>query len=111
MDSHVRMTEKSPNLIGIASRMKNMAPIIKEFPHIEAVVDNGLLLDDMTKIKGSIRNTLALRLQNSNITFTLRLAEPDEIKPILTNKERFELLKTNYKAFGKLSEMLHLELN
>ncbi len=107
----VRMTEKSPNLIGIASRMKNMTPIIKEFPHIEAVVDNGLLLDDMTKIKGSIRNTLALRLQNSNITFTLRLAEPDEIKPILTNKERFELLKTNYKAFGKLSEMLHLELN
>ncbi len=98
-------------MTGIAARMKNMAPVITSFPDIEVVVDNQILLDDIMKIKGRIRNTLALALKNSAITLNIRLAKPEEIKPILTNKERFDELKRENKAFEKLSEMLKLEIN
>ena len=84
---------------------------ITSFPDIEVVVDNQILLDDIMKIKGRIRNTLALALKNSAITLNIRLAKPEEIKPILTNKERFDELKRENKAFEKLSEMLKLEIN
>lgn len=98
-------------MTGIAARMKNMTPVITSFPAIELVVDNQILLDDIMKIKGRIRNTLALALKNSAITLNIRLAKPEEIKPILTNKERFDELKRDNKAFEKLSEMLDLEIN
>lgn len=98
-------------MTGIAARMKNMTPVITDFPTIEIAVDNQILLDDIMKIKGRIRNTLALALKNSAITLNIRLAKPEEIKRILTNKERFDELKRDNKAFEKLSEMLNLELN
>lgn len=97
-------------MTGIAARMKNMMPKILEFPNIELVVDNQILLDDIAKIKGRIRNTLVMSLKNSDITLTLRLAKPEEIKRIPTNRERFDELKVNNKAFKTLSDMLKLEL-
>lgn len=97
-------------MTGIAARMKNMMPKILEFPNIELVVDNQILLDGIAKIKGRIRNTLVMSLKNSDITLTLRLAKPEEIKRIPTNRERFDELKVNNKAFKTLSDMLKLEL-
>lgn len=98
------------SMTGIAARMKNMEPKITSFPGIEVVVDNKILLDDMQKIRGRIRNTLALALKNSAISLNLRLAKPEEIKRIPTNRERFDELKNENKAFAKLSQMLGLEL-
>ena len=98
-------------MTGIASRMKNITPTIKSFPEVEVVVDNQILLDEITKIKGRIRSTLALRLENADIVLSLRLARPEEVKKILTNRERFDQLKANNEAFSKLTEMLHLELS
>ena len=98
------------SMTGIAARMKNMEPKITSFPDIEVVVDNKILLDDMQKIRGRIRNTLALALKNSAISLNLRLAKPKEIKRIPTNRERFDELKNENKAFAKLSQMLGLEL-
>ena len=98
-------------MTGIASRMKNITPTIKAFPEVEVVVDNQILLDEITKIKGRIRSTLALRLENADIVLSLRLARPEEVKKILTNRERFDELKANNEAFSKLTEMLHLELS
>lgn len=98
------------SMTGIAARMKNMEPKITSFPDIEVVVDNKILLDDMQKIRGRIRNTLALALKNSAISLSLRLAKPEEIKRIPTNRERFDELKNANKAFAKLSQMLGLEL-
>lgn len=98
------------SMTGIAARMKNMEPKITSFPDIEVVVDNKILLDDMQKIRGRIRNTLALALKNSAISLSLRLAKPEEIKRIPTNRERFDELKNANKAFAKLSQMLELEL-
>lgn len=97
-------------MTGMAARMKNMMPKITDFPNIEVVVDNQILLDDITKIKGRIRNTLIRELRNSDITLNLRLAKPEEIKRIPTNRERFDELKNNNSAFKKLSDMLKLEL-
>lgn len=108
----VGMCNRMPQqMTGIAARMKNMTPTIKEFPHIEVVVDNEILLEDMNKIKGRIRNTLIKALRNSSITLTLRLAKPEEIKRIPTNRERFDELKNTNKAFEKLSEILGLEVS
>ena len=87
-----------------------MEPKITSFPDIEVAVDNKILLDDMQKIRGRIRNTLALALKNSAISLSLRLAKPEEIKRIPTNRERFDELKNANKAFAKLSQMLGLEL-
>ena len=97
-------------MTGIAARMKNMEPKITSFPAIEVVVDNKILLDDMQKIRGRIRNTLAQALKNGSLTLNLRLAKPEEIKRIPTNRERFDGLKAGNKAFARLSEMLGLAL-
>lgn len=108
----VGMCNRMPQqMTGIAARMKNMMPTIKDFPNIEVVVDNEILLDDITKIKGRIRNTLIKGLKNNDITLSLRLAKPEEIKRIPTNRERFDELKNTNKAFEKLSEMLGLEIS
>ena len=98
-------------MTGIAARLKNITPAITEFPHVEVVVDNQILYDDIIKIKGRIRNTLVQALRNDAITLDVRQAKPEEIKRIPTNRERFDELKTNNKAFEKLSEQLGLELN
>ena len=98
-------------MTGIAARLKNMTPAITEFPNIEVVVDNQILYDDIVKIKGRIRNTLVVALKNDAITLNVRLAKPEEIRRIPTNRERFDELKSSNKAFEKLIELLGLELN
>lgn len=98
-------------MTGISARMKNMTPKITDFPAIEIHVDNQILLDDITKIKGRIRNTLATRLHNNAITINIKLAKPEERKLMLTNRERFDKLKESNKAFNMLTEVLNLELS
>ena len=99
-----------PKLVGIATRMKNMLPVIKEMPQIEVIVDNQLAYDQMMEIKGSIVNTLKLYLHNNDITLDIRVAEHQEQVPILSRKEQFELMEKNNPAIAKLRELLDLEL-
>ena len=101
-----RMPQK---MIAIASRMKNMKPKISSFPNIEIVVDNQILLDQVSEIKGRIRATLAKVLHNGDINITLRLAEAEEISRRMTKKEVFdELMKQ--KEVKSFVESLGLEL-
>ena len=101
-----RMPQK---MIALASRMKNMKPRIADFPNIEIVVDNQMLLDQVANIKGRIRATLAKTLHNGSVNITLRLAEAEEISRRMTKKEVFdELMKQKeVKAFV---ESMGLEL-
>lgn len=101
-----RMPQK---MIALASRMKNMKPRIADFPNIEIVVDNQMLLDQVANIKGRIRATLAKALHNGNVNISLRLAEAEEISRRMTKKEVFdELMKQKeVKAFV---ESMGLEL-
>ena len=97
-------------LSGIASRMKNMNPVITDFPHIEVEVDNQIQFDQITQIKGSILKTLKLYLQNESITLALRLNEKRETMKILTRREQYEMLTKENPAVAKLSSLLDLEL-
>ena len=102
-----RMPQK---LSGIATRMKNMNPVITEFPNVEVTADNQVALDQLEQIKGSIASTLKLYLHNKSITLTLRLAEQEEIAPILSRREQYELMEKENPSIGKLRELLGLEL-
>ena len=108
----IAMCARMPQqMTGIAARMKNMTPVIADFPNVEVVVDNEILLEDISKIKGRIRNTLAMTLKNSNIQLSLKLAKPEDIKRIPTNRERFDMLIGNNDAFKSLVLELGLELS
>ena len=97
-------------MAGMAARMKNMTPTITSFPEIEVVIDNEILLNQMTSIQKRIRNTLAINLHNSDITLSLRLAKADEVKKILSNRELLEEMRIQHPALEKLLGGLELEL-
>ncbi len=98
-------------MTGIAARMKNMVPTITEFPHIEVVADNEMLLEQMKGIKNKILNTLIADLHNADIQLNLLLAKAEELKKPLSKKETFEEMMRNNPALRKLSKTLDLELN
>ena len=102
-----RMPQK---LSGIANRMKNMNPVITEFPTIEVVVDNQVAMEQMEEIKGSIVNTLKLYLHNKSITFSMRIAEKHEKERILSRREQYEEMEKENPSIAKLREFLNLEL-
>jgi len=102
-----RMPQK---LVGIASRMKNMNPVITELPQIEVVVDNELIADELGKICGSVVNTLKLYLHNKDISLTIRIAEVQEQVRILTRREQLEEMERDNPSVVKLCEAFDLEL-
>lgn len=93
-----------------AMRLKNIVPKIGDYPNIEIVIDNQLLIDEITPIKGRIQATMAKDLHNGSINFTLRLAEIGETKIALTKKEQLEDMKKSYSPIKKLSDALQLEV-
>lgn len=96
-------------MVGLASRMKNMKPNITDFPNVEVVVDNQNLFNEVEKISKRVRATLAKGLHNGNIKLNIRLAKKEEVAPILMGRELLESLKKNYPTINKLCEELHLE--
>ena len=97
-------------LAGLSVRIKNLQPKITEFPNVEVVVDNQLLLDDITKIKSKILATLVKDLKNDDITLSLRKAKEEEVGRVLTRREQYMELTKKNKAVAKLQELLSLEL-
>ena len=97
-------------LTGLSMRMKNMLPVITEYPNIEVVADNGILLNQMTAIKNKIRNTLARDLGNDDIRLNLRLAEATELTKVLNKREMFDEMRQKNPALEKLRSLLDLEL-
>jgi DNA polymerase-3 subunit gamma/tau len=97
-------------LVGLAARLKNITPQITDYPNVEAVVENELLLDQVNAIKRKIRATLRQTLHNSAIEFTARVADKSEMKHIFTKKEVFDNLRKQNPAIEKLKDGLGLEL-
>jgi len=102
-----RMPEQ---LVGIATRMKNMTPVITEMPAIEVVVGNALVKEELDRILGSIVNTLKLHLRNKAITLSIRVAEREEHEKVLTRREQFELMMSHNPSVERLLEAFELEL-
>ena len=94
---------------GIATRMKNMNPVITEFPAVELVVDNQLVATQIEDIKGKILSTLQVYLHNKYITLSVRIAEHQK-KRILSRREQYEEMEKENPSIGKLRELLDLQL-
>jgi len=106
-----RMSDNQPQLIGIATRMKNMNPQIAEFPQVEVTVENELIKQDMEAIRKSILKTLQLHLRNQQITFTINVSDQKEqTKKILSRREQFEEMSKINPAVAKLQQEFDLEL-
>ena len=101
-----RMPQK---MVGLAARMKNLTPQIVDYPNINIIVDNKILLDQVNEIKGRIRVTLAQALHNGKIDLTLRLAEAHEISHRLTPREVFNKM-LGQKEVQRFVEALGLEI-
>ena len=102
-----RMPQK---LSGIAARMKNMNPVITDFPNVEVTADNQVALDQLEQIKGSIASTLKLYLHNKSIRLSLRLAEQGADVPVLSRREQYQLLEKENPSIKVLKDLLDLEL-
>ena len=99
-----------PDMIAIATRMKNMSPRITEFPNIEVLADNEIVLEEVNNIKTRIEGGLAKYLHNGQLRLHIRLAKVEEMKRILSKKEIYEnMLKAN-PAIDNLRNALGLEL-
>ena len=97
-------------MIAIATRMKNMSPRITQFPNIEVLADNEIVLEEVNNIKKRIEGGLAKYLHNGQLQLHIRLAKVEEMKRILSKKEIYEnMLKAN-PAIDKLRDALGLEL-
>ncbi len=97
-------------LVGLASRLKNLTPRISEYPIIEIVLDNEILLQQATEIKGSITATMRKTLGNNAISLSLQLADPGTMKKAFTKREIFDNLRQENPAIEKLRKSLGLEL-
>ena len=104
-----RMASRS-ELQSIASRLRNLRPAITNYPNVEVLAESRILFDEINNIKGRIRATLCNSLHNGSIHFTVRMAEQDEIRPMLTRRELFDKLRNENPQIKKLAESLHLDL-
>ena len=97
-------------LSGIAARMKNITPHIKEMPAVEVVVPNEIVKAEMETIKGSIVKTLQRDLYNNAITMDIRVAERQELEKALTRREQFEEMSQQNPSVERLKVLFDLEL-
>ncbi len=102
-----RMPQK---LSGIATRMKNMNPMITDFPAIEIMVDNDLIKQEIEDIKGSIIKTLQIYLHNDKLHIEIRVNEQKEVAKILSRREQYEEMAEKNPAVVKLQQAFDLEL-
>ena len=96
------------DLIGLASRMKAIVPTITQYPNIEVVIDNQLLLNDILNIKGRILQTFKIGLGNQSVNINYRLAEADEVTKVLSKRELLENLIKENPSIAKLTQDLKL---
>lgn len=103
-----RMPEK---MMALAQRMKNIKPIITDYPNIELVVENKILLEQIMAIENRIKLTLVKFLHNKDIQLNIRLARADEVKPILTGNELLRQMEKDNPAVAKLTSKLGLVIS
>ena len=102
-----RMPQK---FVGLASRLKNLIPQITNYPDFEVAVDNQILFDEISQIRGKIRATMRQTLNNKAIEFNIRLTRQEEQRKAFTKREIFEELRKQNPSIEKLRVELGLEL-
>ena len=111
MQQWLSMCKRMPQQYsGIATRMMNMTPIIKEMPQVEVTVDNALAKQEMDELKGRIVKTLIDTLHNDRITLSILLSEKTGQPKVLNRREQFEEMNKKNPAIVILQQELDLEL-
>lgn len=95
---------------GLAASMRNCKLEIPEYPKVEIIVSNNILLEQIQTIQNRVRATLSQNLHNSEITLAIRLAENHEVKKVMSKFELYEKLYTEIPSLKKLVHSLGLEL-
>lgn len=96
--------------VAIASRMKNLMPVITDYPAVEVVVESKDMQQNMLSFRKRVEATLRRDLHNEELTIDIRMAEANEVKKVLTRPELFaEMMKEN-PALDFLRQKLGLEL-
>ena len=95
-------------LYGLSQRLKMLTPKITDYPSVEIVIDNPILLDQIGKIKNRIRSTLVLGLNNDDIIINYRVAKQEEIGKIRNKREIFDDMKKKNPALDKLVQEFKL---
>lgn len=103
-------TRMPENMRAMSTRMRNLSPVITDYPNVEIVAENQILYDQMLTIKSRIRATLAKCLKNGCLQVSIRLAKQEEIKPLLSPKETLDQLVKENTAVGRLVQSLSLDL-
>ena len=103
-------TRMPENMRAMSTRMRNLSPVITDYPNVEIVAENQILYDQMLTIKSRIRATLAKCLKNGSLQVSIRLAKQEEIKPLLSPKETLDQLLKENTAVGRLVQSLSLDL-
>lgn len=103
--------EKKQEFVGLAQRMKGCNPVLKDFPQIEVVVDNQMLLDDILTIKRHILRIFISELHNNTLDIQFRLSEGEEKKRILSKYDMIEELKQKNPAIGQFCKAFNLTLS
>ena len=103
-----RMKKSAP---GIAPRLNNIRPTITDYPNIEIVVQNQILLDNITPIQSRLRATMAKFLHNGNIQLVIRLAKQEELQPVLSRRELYDKVLESNIGLRVLASELKLEMS
>lgn len=102
--------KQSAQFNALARRMMNVQLKTTQYPAVDAIVENNILLGDVRAILPRIQVTMAQYLHNGNITINLRLAEQKEVAHRLSPVEFVKKLSEMSPAFAQLQKELKLEL-
>ncbi len=92
----------------LAKRMMNVQLKITDFPHIECIVENTILLADIKAVLHRVQVTMAKYLHNGGVTISLRLAEQKERVKRLTPREMLRKLVETNSDFADMQKELQL---
>ena len=92
----------------LSQRLKLTCPKIVDYPTVEVVIDNPILLDEVMKIKNRIRLTLVQGIHNDTIVINYRLAKQEEIGKIRSKREILEDLEKSNEGIAQLIRDFHL---
>lgn len=94
----------------IASRMKNMKPLLKEGWAVEVTVENDIVEQYLHNLQISIRNYLRTNLRNDLINLQIHVAEGAERKRAFSRLEQFNDMLQRSPELRLLQKSLQLEL-
>ncbi len=99
-----------PEMEHFSSRLAHVSPVITSFPQVEIVAESEPLYECLTKLKDYVVESLAKALSNRSLTIDLRLAEPDEFKPLPTRAEQVDEMRKSNPGVELLFDRLGLQL-